>query len=56
MRIDPDAADYSINKAINLVHKYITKSTEKSTEKSTKKFLIDEISNKLLGLKLKKDN
>ena len=56
IRIDHDAADYSINKAINLVHKYITKSTKKLTEESTKNFLIDELSNKLLGLEFKKDN
>ena len=56
IRIDPDAADYSINKAINLVHKYITKSTKKLTEEATKTFLIDELSNKLLELEFKKDN
>ena len=44
-----------INIRIN-IQNYITKSTKKLTEESTKKSLIDELSNKLLGLEFKSNN
>ena len=52
MRIDPDEEDFNIFKAINEIHRHIIKSTKKLTEK----FLIDELSNKLLRLEFKSKN
>ena len=53
IRINPDAADFNINKVINQVYMHIKQSTIKSTKNS----LIDDLSRTLLeaaiGLKLK---
>ena len=52
--INPDEKDFDIFKAINEIHRHIKESIKKSTEKSTKESLIDELSKRLLGLKIKK--
>ena len=53
IRINPDAADFNINKVVNQVYMKIKQSTIKSAEKS----LIDNLSRELLeaamGLKSK---
>ena len=53
IRINPDAADFNINKVINQVYMHIKQSTIKSTKNS----LIDDLSRTLLeaaiGLKSK---
>ena len=52
VRIIPDKKMFNIFKTINEIHREI----KKLTEKSTKKYLIDELSNKLLRLKFKSNN
>ena len=52
IRTDPDAADFNINKAINLVRKYIIESSNELTEKSTKVSLIDNISKKTIRIRI----
>ena len=52
IRTDPDAADFIINKAINLVRKYIIKLSNELTEKSTKVSLIDSISKKTIRIRI----
>ena len=56
IRINPDEENFNIFKAIHEINRHNKKSTKRLTEKSTKKSLIDELSNKLLRLELKKDN
>ena len=56
IRINPDEEDFNIFKSINEIYRHIKKSTKKLTEESTKESLIDELSKRLLGLKLKKSN
>ena len=48
IRINPVGKDFNIFEAINEIHRHVKISTRKS--------LIDEISEKLLGLKLKSNN
>ena len=54
IRINQAKKDFNIFVGIGKIQNYITKSTKKLTEESTKKSLIEEISNKLLGLEFKK--
>ena len=55
-RINPDKENFDVFIEIGRIQNYIIKSNEKLAKQSTKKFLIDEISNKLLSLEFKKDN
>ena len=54
IRINSDEKDFNIFKAKNEIFRHMKESIKKSTEKSTKNPLIDELSNKLLRLELKK--
>ena len=51
VRINPSKEHFNINIELGKIHNHIIESTRKLTEESTKKSLIDELSDKLLGLK-----
>ena len=53
IRINPAKEDFNIFVEIGKIQSYIVESIKNLPEDSTKKSLIDEISNKLLGLELK---
>ena len=52
IRTTPDAADFNINRLINQIYMHIIKSTKKQTEKSTKKSLIDDLSKKIVRIRI----
>ena len=56
IRINPDAADFDMNRITNQIQTHITKSTKKQTNVSTKKSLIDDISKRLLELDFKSNH
>ena len=56
IRINPAEENFNIFVKIGKIQNYITKSTKNLTEESTKKSLIDEPSNKLLGLEFQSNN
>ena len=56
IRINPGKKTFNIFVEIGKIQNYTVKSTKKLTEESTKKFLIDELSNKLLRLEFKSNN
>ena len=56
IRINPAKENFNIFVEIGKIQYYITKSTKKLAEESTKKYLIDELSNKLLILESKSNN
>ena len=51
--MDPDAADFDMNRLINQIYKLIAESIKKQTRVSTKKSLIDDIPKRLLELEFK---
>ena len=51
VRINPSKEHFNINIELGKIHNHIIESTRKLTEESTQKSLIDELSDKLLGLK-----
>ena len=56
IRNNPAREKFDLFVEISKIQNFIVKVNKKLTEESTKNFLIDEISNKLLGLEFKKDN
>ena len=54
IRINPAKENFNIFVEIGKIKSYITESAKELAEESTKKCLIDELSNKLLKLELKK--
>ena len=56
IRINFDKENFNISKAQNEIFSNIKKSNKESNKELTKKFLIDELSNKLLRLEFKSDN
>ena len=56
IRINPAKEKFDVFAEISKIKNFIVEANEKLTEESTKKFLIDEISNKLLGLEFKSNN
>ena len=48
--------NFDIFVEIGRIQNFIVKANKKPTEESTKKYVIDEISNKLLGLEFKSNN
>ena len=54
IRINPAKENFNIFVEIGRMQNYITELNKILTEKSTKEALIDKLSNKLLGLELKK--
>ena len=56
IRINPDAEDFNICKEINKIHRHINRLTKQQTEQQTKESVINNLSNELLKLELKKNN
>ena len=56
LRINPDAADFKICKAISKIHRHINQSTIQQTQQKIKKSLIDNLSKGLLELEFKQNN
>ena len=56
IRINPDGKYFNNLKAINEIHKHINKSTKTLIEESTEKYLIDDLSRRLLELEFKSNN
>ena len=56
LRINPDAADFNICKAISKIHRHINQSTILQTQQKIKKSLIDNLSKGLLELEFKQNN
>ena len=56
IRINPEKENFNIFKAQNEIFRHIKESNKESTKELTKKYLIVEISNKLLKLEFKKYN
>ena len=56
IRINPGKENFNVFKVINEIFRHFKESNRKSTEESTKKYLVDELSNKLLRLEFKSDN
>ena len=55
-RIKPDKENFNIFNTQNEIFRHIKESNKESTKELTKKSLTDELSNKLLKLKFKKNN
>ena len=56
LELNPDDANVNMNKLINQIYSHIIKSTKKQTNASTKYSLIDNLSKRLLELKLKSNH
>ena len=56
IRINPAKENFIVLVEICKIQNYIVESTEKMIEGSTKKYLVDDLSNKLLRLEFKSDN
>ena len=56
IRINPGKENFNVFKAQNEIFRHIKELNKKSTEESTKKYLVDELSNKLLRLEFRSDN
>ena len=56
IRINPDAPNFSMLREINKIYWHINKVTKQQTEQKTKESVIDNLSNELLKLELKKNN
>ena len=56
IRIDPDAIDFKIFKEINKIHRHINWLTEQETKQKTKESLNDNLSKRLLKIKIVKNN
>ena len=56
IRINPDEPDFNILREINKIHRHINQLTIQQTEQKTKESVINNLSNELLKLKLKKNN
>ena len=52
VKTNPDAADFDMNRIINQIYMHIIKSTKEQTKVSTKKSLIDDLSKRLLELRI----
>ena len=52
IKTNPDAADFDMNRIINQIYMHIIKSTKEQTKVSTKKSLIDDLSKRLLELRI----
>ena len=52
IKTNPDAADFDMNRIINQIYMQIIKSTKEQTKVSTKKSLIDDLSKRLLELRI----
>ena len=52
IKTNPDAADFDMNRIINQIYMHIIKSTKEQTKVSTKKSLIDDLSKRLLELRM----
>ena len=56
IRINPAKENFNVFVEIGKIQNYIVNLTKKLTEEPTKKSLMDELSNKLLGLEFKSNN
>ena len=56
IRINPAKESFDIFVEISRIQNYVVAANKKLTEESTKKYLIDEVSNKLLRLEVKSNN
>ena len=56
IRINPDKPDFNIFREINKIHRHINQLTIQQTEQQTKESVIDNLSNELLKLELKKND
>ena len=52
IKTNPDAADFDMNRILNQIYMHIIKSTKEQTKVSTKKSLIDDLSKRLLELRI----